>query len=144
MIETRTIKARGSIDGSSWEQEVFHSYMKYIRDLSAFGWKIQSDNHVNGDYYRTSGFVFLLVRDTNMPNYNRINELEKEYENARSQLKHYNELNIHLAVFLFFIFIIPGIVYVVLKNKEKKAKYDYNEPFQNKMRKAIIEANSLL
>ena len=141
MIETRTIKARGSIDGSSWEQEVFQSYMKYIRDLSAFGWKIQSDNHVNEDYYRTSGFVFLLVRDTKMPNYDRINELEKEYENARSQLKHYNELNIHLAVFLFFIFIIPGIV---LKNKDKKAKYDYNEPFQNIMRKAIIEANSLL
>ena len=144
MLETRTIRTYGSPNGNYWEIKNYEISMDYIEDLSSFGWKIQTNIGKYDGYYDEDMVSIIIVRDKKIPNYDRICELEDEYEYARSCIKDYHEANGFIAFLLLLMFIIPGIIYIAVKHGQKRTYPILNEPYIERMNKAMKEADRLL
>ena len=133
MIETKKVELHGSLSNDKCE--------KYIQDLTAFGW--QPTQIVDERYSRYTRHYQILARETSMPNYDILIKYEKMYEDAKSNIKTYESMDISLAIFLFLIFIFPGIIYVHYKrNQKSNIEYD-NDQCYEEMKKAVLLAKEL-
>ena len=101
------------------KRDVFVGWKDYIEDLESFGW--EKTEKVSTGYGRNHSAHYVLVRDTEMADYEKICNLEKKYETAKHNMKCYDYLEPEIIVLLFILFIIPGIIYVcyTLENKRK-------------------------
>ncbi|MBP5444911.1 MAG: hypothetical protein J6Y28_01950 [Acholeplasmatales bacterium] len=112
----------------------------YIDDLLCFGYEVtyKEKEKVNKETLR----VFMLERDTDIPNYDKLVELEKEYEDNKKELVMYPKINGWLVFFLWCL-IIPGMIYYDLKSNDIKAIDQHNEPLLIKMYDLTEEARKL-
>ena len=129
-IETKVIDAYGmSCEGSK-------------EDYLNFGWKHTEDTQVHiGRGFKPA---YVLARDTDMPNYKSITQLENEYFHLKRTKKTYvpmEGLNVLLA---FLCLIVPGIIYVALKLNQKKRIREHNAEIQKQMNAVVVKAKALL
>ena len=108
-----------------------------INFMANFGWSLQSSQEINntdshlerrGDeiYSVTTkeNYVKLVFqRDTNMPNYARISELESKYLSLLNKEPDAPQFNLIIAGILLVMYIVPGVIYIVRYSKKKK-EYD--------------------
>lgn len=72
-------------------------------------------------YGRLFHDVYILSRDETMKNYDKLVGLEKRYLSNMSQLQTYKNDNVFfIALVLLLLFITPGVIYLIYKNKQKK------------------------
>ncbi len=120
MIESKSIKV-----GVSEEQ-------RYIDIMQKFGWTLQSSQEINvkeshlenrGDkvYSVTTGENYIKLvfkRDTAIPNYAKLKDLEGRYFNILNRMP--SAINGKVAFLGILFFVVPGVLYIVLKVTQKK------------------------
>jgi len=127
-----------------------------------FGWEVKSsqeifnrDSRDLGDKVETvtTNYVKLVFsRETTMPNYQKIKSLENEYDQKANRLQVLKNdeptVNIIITVVLLFIYIIPGVIYLVVKsNKKKKYKEEVIPQIitlQNDLERILNESQRLV
>ena len=153
MVESKSLKV-------AVEQE-----QNCIDDMANFGWELKSSQEINvkeshlekGSYsdtiysVTTSEHYVKLVfsRDTAMPNYSRVTQLESEYYTLLGQKPvKPASFSFFTALILLFVAIAPGILYIVFKIMGySKYKKNYNEWYSNFSKRGneiLSEAHQLI
>ena len=113
----------------------------YIYDLLSFGYVITDKNKEKVDKKKIK--YYKLSRDTEMPNYSDICDLENEYEEIRKELTPYPKIN-PLTAFFACCLIFPLFLYYPDMALKMKAVDVKNEPFYLKMKEKMDEASKLM
>jgi hypothetical protein len=108
-----------------------------IIDNKVFGWKVQEEIEEGKGKHKEK--YVLMTRDKNARNYLTLVNLEKEYYTAKGRIKEYKEPNEMVVMLLFVCLIIPGIVYLSKKKKEKNAIEEENAKAKKDMARIISE-----
>jgi len=118
-----------------------------LENILAFGW-LKTQEYTER---RTSGrsihswTVYVLVRNINMPKHQEIAELESMYRDAAGTIKrNYPEIEATTAILLFLILIVPGILYIYLKQNKKKEMIEANNLARKKMDEILDNARRLI
>lgn len=154
MLETKTLTVSPDAEEST------------IELYASFAWNLKSsqeiknkDSHLErrGDdivsVTETEHYIKLVFdRDTKRENYARIKELENTYFNIMSQEPELRQVNTSAVVagILLLMYVVPGVIYLVLKSKaKKKAREEYEAAYADWQSKekiamaAIKEAREL-
>ena len=160
MIESKSLTVSPSLENSTidlWQN---------------FGWTLKSSQEVNskeshleergGDLYSVTtsqNYVKLTFqRDTSIPNYARIKELEAKYaeilNSEPTELPAIFSLKTHLIIggILCLFYVVPGVIYFIIYFKKKKEnanwyekKYaEWSEKMNTEGKRILEEATSLL
>lgn len=131
MIESRKIR------NDSKKQ---YKLENYIDDMTAFGWQVsitkEKHSKINENYY-------LLIRDTEVINYNQYKSLEEEYEEIIRGVIPYAPVKSFLAILLLLLGIVPGIIYLVSRAKKQGEIEKHNNECYSKMREIVTKARSI-
>lgn len=130
-IETKTVKSYS-----------LSPYCKSREDCINFGWQHTGTERVHSG--RTQRTEYILARDKNMPNYATLVRLEGEYFNLKRTKKVYNPMEGSHVLIAFAFFIVPGIIYVTFKLKQKKRINEHNAAVQKQMDAIVAKARPLL
>ncbi|MDE5562797.1 MAG: hypothetical protein K2J01_04550 [Clostridiales bacterium] len=130
-IETKVVKVYN-----------YSSYDENKDELMHFGWVHTEDTEVHeGRGYKPA---YVMARDKNMPNYAAITALEKHYFNLKHTKKTYTPMEASNVLLAFVAFIIPGVLYVTFKSKQKKRIKEHNAAAQKQMDEIVAKAKLLL
>lgn len=160
MIESKSLTVPPSLENST------------IDLWQTFGWTLKSTQEINtseshledrgGDLYSVTSsqnYVKLAFqRDTSIPNYARIKELETEYhamlDSEPTELPAIFSLKTHLIIggILCLFYAIPGVIYFIIYFKKKKEnanwyekKYaEWSEKMNTEGEKILAEVSSLV
>jgi hypothetical protein len=113
-----------------------------VSEYLNFGWEHTED--VEKRYGRTSHTEHVLVRDKGMPNYDLLKAYEEKYFNLKSQKRVYQEAEASTVILLFFLLIIPMVIYLAYKSKQKSDIAENNLYLDKEMKKVVEEAKELL
>ena len=108
-----------------------------INDNKLFGYKVVREETIKSGKMDVE--YVIMERDKNLRNYITLKNLEDAYYKAKNNIKEYKPLKEGLALFLFLLLIIPGILYVSKKRKEKKFILKNNQKMKQEMAKIIQE-----
>ena len=119
------------------ESKVFSVFSNYdpngiVYHRESFGWELNSvsDNRV------------AMHRETTIPNYHKLTQYERDYENNLKLYLKYKEqstVGFLAALILLFIFIIPGLLYILYKNNMKnKAEF-----YKSELERIVSESRTL-
>lgn len=116
--------------------------MNNVEEYLKFGWKHTEDTRVrSGRTYHTEN---ILARDKDMENYRLIAALEAKYFNLKSQLKTYQPMDPLWGIVAFLCFIIPFIIYAVVKSNQKSNIEANNANIRKQMDAVLKEVQPLL
>lgn len=110
----------------------------YLEDIKNFGWVLKESYSKRCG--RTTSTYQVMTRDSSSTYYNNYRNLQNNYEEARNKLKEYVPMESDTVLILFLILIIPGIVYVIFKKKQKKSIEENNKRYREEMQNAISMA----
>ncbi len=127
MLETKKVLEYGNKD--------------YINDLQAFGW--QATEVISESSGRSHYYYQILARDTNMINYQTLTLLENQYEKIKEQMEFYEEMEIEIVGLLLLLFIIPGVMYITYKLKQKNRINEDNARRKEQMNALVKKARSV-
>lgn len=111
-------------------------------ECRSFGWTQSDSRKVRRG--RGHSTIYTLKRDKDMRNYATIVRLEGEYYNLKHTQKTYNPMEANHVLIAFAFFIVPGIIYVTFKLKQKKRINEHNAAIQKQMDAIIAKAKPLL
>lgn len=106
-----------------------------INDNKLFGYKVVREETIKSGKMDVE--YIIMERDKNLRDYITLKNLEDAYYKAKNNIKEYKPLKEGLALFLFLLLIIPGILYVSKKRKEKKFILENNQKMKQEMAKII-------
>lgn len=115
-----------------------------------FGWVFVEERHSTSHYRsgkssRTRHVThYILERDTDMPNYVMLKAYQEKYFYLKKSKKYYSGIDLEICVLLFLFFIIPGIIYIAIKNSNKNNVETYNNGVDKQMEYILKEAKALL
>lgn len=113
-----------------------------VEECLKFGWKHTDDTRVrSGRKHHTE---HILARDKDMENYRLIAALEAKYFNLKSQLKTYQPMDPLWGIAAFLCFIIPFIIYAVVKSNQKSNIEANNANIRKQMDAVLKEVQPLL
>ena len=113
-----------------------------VDEYKLFGWKHTESTRVSVG--RSSETRYVLARDTDMPNYRLVCALENKYFNLKSQKKFYEPIDVKWCFVAFLCFIVPGILYVVIKKNQKKRIQEHNRQIDRQLSDILAEVEPLL
>ncbi len=117
-----------------------------IEKLTKFRWKIIKKEEVgyntNKSLYGIK-VVYTLSRSREIMNYTKITDLESEYFRLEDSIKKPKEIFAPALIFLFFLGILPGVIYFI-SNKVGNKKIEKNNKLAKKRMKEIIEETYIL
>lgn len=108
-----------------------------INDNKLFGYKVAREETIKSGKMDVE--YVIMERDKNLRDYITLKNLEDAYYKAKNNIKEYKPMKEGLALFLFLLLIIPGILYVSKKRKEKKFILENNQKMKQEMAKIIQE-----
>lgn len=108
-----------------------------INDNKLFGYKVVREETIKSGKMDVE--YVIMERDKNLRDYITLKNLEDAYYKAKNNIKEYKPMKEGLALFLFLLLIIPGILYVSKKRKEKKFILKNNQKMKQEMAKIIQE-----
>ncbi len=119
------------------EKKILKKDIIEINDNKLFGYRVVREETIGSGKKRVE--YVIMERDKNLRNYITLKNLEDAYYKAKNNIKEYKPMNEGLALFLFLLLIIPGIIYVFKKRKEKKAIDANNQKMKQEMARVIQE-----
>ena len=111
-------------------------------DSLKFGWKLMETKRVHHGPHHSTRYV--LSRDKQMPNYEKISSLERRYASLKSQLKTCEPMDPLVGVVTFILLIIPFIIYALFKSNQKKEFEEHNTNIRRQMSAVLKEVQPLL
>ena len=156
MIESKSLTVPPSLENST------------IDLWQTFGWELKSTQEIFnrntvdlGDSTETTTTNYIKLafqRDTSIPNYARIKELEAKYaeilNSEPTELPAIFSLKTHLIIggILCLLYLVPGVIYFIIyfKKKKKNAKWyekkyaEWSEKMNTEGKRILEEATSLL
>lgn len=109
-----------------------------------FGWKlVGTRSYRSGRKHHTE---YTWERDLNLDKLQlqKLNELESRYDLLDSSTDYLPSADIEIAILLFLLMIIPGILYLVyINNQKRKAKIE-QENARREMKEIIEQVNSMI
>ena len=108
-----------------------------INDNKLFGYKVAREETIKSGKMDVE--YVIMERDKNLRDYITLKNLEDAYYKAKNNIKEYKPMKEGLALSLFLLLIIPGILYVSKKRKEKKFILKNNQKMKQEMAKIIQE-----
>lgn len=108
-----------------------------INDNKLFGYKVVREESIGSGKKRVE--YVIMERDKNLRNYITLKNLEDDYYKAKNSIKEYKPMNEGLALLLFLLLVIPGVIYVSKKKKEKKLIDANNQKMKREMARIIQE-----
>ena len=111
------------------------------KDYLHFGWKYLGYQRVKGGKGNHNAHV--LQRDTSMPNYGEIVELEREYFALKLSLREYVPINGLICAICFSLLIIPCEIYVAFKSSQKKKIETSNLRIKEQMNRILAQVKGL-
>ena len=119
------------------EKKILKKDIIEINDNKLFGYRVAREESIGSGKKRIE--YVIMERDKNLRNYITLKNLEDAYYKAKNNIKEYKPMNEGLALFLFLLLIIPGIIYVFKKKKEKKFIDANNQKMKQEMARVIQE-----
>ena len=119
------------------EKKILKKDIIEINDNKLFGYRVAREETIGSGKKRVE--YVIMERDKNLRNYITLKNLEDAYYKAKNNMKEYKPMNEGLALFLFLLLIIPGIIYVFKKRKEKKFIDANNQKMKQEMARVIQE-----
>ncbi len=111
-------------------------------DSLKFGWKLMETKRVHHGPHHSTRYV--LSRDKQMPNYEKISSLERQYASLKGQLKTYEPMDPLIGIATFVLLVIPFIIYVLFKRNQKKDIEEHNINIRRRMSAVLKEVQPLL
>lgn len=121
--------------------ELLDSNIDYIEDLLNFGW--QRTQQTREGSVRVHHNYQILARETTKDNYNVYRRYEVDYENAKAELKVYDEMEFSTVLLLLICFIVPGVLYIAYKLNQKSSINSHNNNCKSKMQEAVKNAKNI-
>ena len=123
--------------------ETQEASLSLMNEKRNFGWKQDGSRTVRRGRsgHRT---IYTLKRDCDRLNYAEIVRLEGEYFDLKRTQKTYNPMEASHVLIAFAFFIVPGIIYVTFKLKQKKRIKEHNAAAQKQMDAIAAKAQQLL
>ena len=119
------------------EKKLLKKNIIEINDNKLFGYKVVREEAIGSGKKRVE--YVIMERDKNLRNYITLKNLEDDYYKAKNSIKEYKPMNEGLALLLFLLLIIPGVIYVSKKRKEKKLIDANNQKMKREMARIIQE-----
>lgn len=119
------------------EKKLLKKNIIEINDNKLFGYKVVREESIGSGKKRVE--YVIMERDKNLRNYITLKNLEDDYYKAKNSIKEYKPMNEGLALLLFLLLIIPGVIYVSKKRKEKKLIDANNQKMKREMARIIQE-----
>lgn len=113
-----------------------------VTENENFGWKKVSEVRVR--HGRHHHFESVMQRDCDMPNYASLVKLEERYYSLKSQLKCFQPIDPAICILGFLFFILPGLIYVIVKSNQKNEIDENNINIERRMKNTVAEAKKLL
>jgi hypothetical protein len=113
-----------------------------VSNAGVFGWRVSSEKITNRARGQ-SHITYVMVRNTSLPHYQELLNLENEYQEACGDLKQYNEADGLDAILLLLLFIVPGVIYITVKCLQKHHVNEHNKEVLAKMNEALTKARQL-
>ena len=123
------------------QEELLDNNIDYIEDLLNFGW--QRTEQTREGSVRVHHNYQILARETTKDNYNVYRRYEVDYENAKSELKVYDEMEFSTVLLLLICFIVPGVLYIAYKLNQKANINSHNNDCKSKMQEAVKNAKNI-
>ena len=111
-------------------------------EYEKFGWKHTEDTRVRSG--RTHHTEHILARDKDMPNYRLIAALDTKSFSLKSQKKTYEPMDPLWGIVTFLLFVIPFVIYAVVKSSQKRSIAEHNANIQRQMNDILKEVAPLL
>ena len=103
-----------------------------IPESELFGYKFDHTERKKGA--KASHYTeYVYSRDKDMPKYNEIVALEKEFYELKRSKKYYNPTSPSVCIILFLLFIIPMFIYIFYKSTQKSKIEEYNSEIDRKL-----------
>lgn len=126
----------------SRESKIFTGNPDLVKHYEAFGWELLSAN----------GSSFSMTRETQNPVYPQLVAFENKYEGYRQQYlelnksgpRPYKKASAGLAFFLLLLGIFPGVLYIVVKCKQKTAYRTSRADHEKKLQKLQIKMTQVV
>lgn len=130
----------------------------YINTYSCFGWEMVSsqevkvkDSHVEnrgGTLYSVTvseNYVnIMLSRDTAIPNYDKLNALQNQFESALAGMKARKRFNLIIAIIGLALWGIGLVLYIVYYITQNKKIDENNRNCRQRMDKAVSDARAIV
>lgn len=110
---------------------------KNVEDYLKFGWERTRENRIG--HARHHYTEYILSRDKDMPNYDKIVSLESRYFSLKAQIRTYEPMDPLRGLISFVCFIIPFVIYAIVKNNQKKSIDEHNARIHKKMNEVLNE-----
>ncbi len=111
--------------------------------MMQFGWTIK-DVYKESKGHGRYRLNYLMARDKDREHYDELVKLEREYRTYKNSLMTYKPMDEGVTVILYLCFLIPGIIYTVIKAKQKSEVMSHNDNLKARMKKVSIQAQKLL
>lgn len=122
-----------------------------IEKRGFFGWTFQKEGSTyNPDRWLDKHLVLsrkrklVFTRPADLFGKERLDELMDEWERREESLLTYSKADPFLAIFLFILLVIPGIIYVVYKSHRKRVVKETNLEIREKQKDLVAEAERIL
>src|SRR5574344_564478 len=113
-----------------------------VSNAGVFGWRVSSEK-ITHRARGQSMISYVMVRNTSLPHYQELVNLENEYQEGCGELKQYHEADGLDAILLLLLFIIPGVLYILVKCLQKHHVNKHNKEVLAKMNEALVKARAL-
>ncbi|MCR5308453.1 MAG: hypothetical protein K6E24_05615 [bacterium] len=142
MIEERQCsKVNGLFDKNDrWDVASYERNKKHLKNIEAFGWNfIKEDSKPSG----RGRYHFLVYgRDTDMPHYEELKQLEDEYNDVKKEIDLW-DMEWETFGILLLLLIIPGIVYLVFTLNQRSKIWNNNMKCDEKMDEIVQKAKEI-
>lgn len=111
-------------------------------DLLAFGYELYEE----GSYkMRIGGHnkdcpQYYYRRSKDLKNYSLLKEKEDEYNALQDKIEYIEDINTELVILLFILLILPGIIYLIYKKRERERVMAANPLIKEEMYKVVEQA----
>ena len=122
-------------------KEVYSSLKEVIEIDKIFGWtegEVKVRENGKDKHHYT-----IMSRDTEMPHYEELKQLEIEYGDAKNNIRQKKNIEFGVAFFLFLCLIIPGVIYVGMIHINNHKYEDSNALYEARMNEKIEEAKKI-
>lgn len=127
MIETKQITTYNNQD--------------YVKIAGVFGWQLTDT--ISRHSGKTNHHYYILARDTNIEHYYELRKYDTEYEQAKKSIQPVPEISVGTTLLLGLFFIIPGVLYYVVKSNNKNKIIEHNYKCERKMADAVAMARMI-
>lgn len=116
-------------------------YIRLIEAKETFGWTLKGNKKKHPRKAKTYKLTF--TREKDIPYYDRINELEKNYFDEENNRKMFYQTDALNYILLYLLGLIPGLIYTIVKAKSHKKIKRHNEEIDNAQQAYLNEAKSI-